>query len=165
MSEERSRKERDYEILVQLLINENDRYHGILSTYLTANSILVAVSFLAIDKVPLYVVIAMAALGIFICFQWKISLSRSKKLSQLRLRQLRITERYLEGSIFLEGQRLIVEEKTLPAIREDGEEIESELKPHKHANRWYGKRAAFMPWVFGFFYVLVIVSKKMIITR
>jgi len=154
MSGEISRKEQDYNLLVQLLINENNRYHGISSTYLTANSILVAASFLAIGKVPFYIVIAMAVLGIFICFQWKISLSRSKKLNLLRLRQLRETERCLKGTIFLVGQRFVTKGESLPATDE-----EKELKPDKHGNRWYGKRAAFMPWVFGLFYILVIVSR------
>lgn len=158
MCEEMSRNEQDYNILVQLLISENNRYHGILSTYLTANAILIAALFVAIDKIPFPIAVLMGVAGIFICFQWWISLSRSKKLHMLRLRQLREMERRLKANFFLEGQKYIVEEEPLPRIPPKGQLKEKKLEPDKHGNRWYGKRAAFMPFIFGLFYVLVIVS-------
>lgn len=139
MSEDTYRKQQDYDTLVQLIINGNDRYHGISSTYLTANSILVGVSFLAIGKLPHLITMCIAISGMFICLQWWISLSRCRRLNQRRIRQLKEIETDLGSGIFHDGQEC--------------------LDRGKHSNRWYGKRAASMPLIFTFLYFLVLISR------
>lgn len=152
---------RTYSILSNLWASGIRDYHNMTSTYLTANSILVAAIIVLLARAstvaPYCVSSAFSLAGIYICVQMRVAQDRFRAQNFYWERNLRIIEDssdWLGRSLFRELYEFRENQKTLPP-----EGREPEFKPNfaiRHHRKWWAPRMKGLPWIFAFFYLTLL---------
>lgn len=153
-----------YDHLITLWTSGARDYHSMLSDYLTANSIFVAVIGLIVSResptLSLVVLILLLCIfGILLCLQMAIVLGRLSGQNALWEWQLRGIELAQEW----QGQKLITVLYRLHETRQAIEELRNEptvFKPNwafRQHRQWWAHRAVSFPWFFGCVYGLFFI--------
>lgn len=159
---------RTYEWLLRLWTSGVRDYHSLLSAYLTANSIFVAVIGLLVSRESVSLLFALLILllscfGILITLQMAILLGRFSAQNSLWEWQLR----GLEGRDGWQGQKLLT---ALHRLKEKQEVLEdpwsepSTFYPNwalRRHRQWWAHRAVSFPWFFGLVYGLFLIWSLM----
>ena len=154
----------DYDHLITLWTSGVRDYHSMLSDYLTANSIFVAVIGLIVSResptMSLTVLILLLCIfGIFLCLQMAIVLGRLSGQSALWEWQLR----GIELDPDWQGQKLVTGLYRLHETRQPVEDLKNEppvFKPNwafRQHRQWWAHRAVSFPWFFGWVYGLFFI--------
>ena len=154
----------DYDHLITLWTSGVRDYHSMLSDYLTANSIFVAVIGLIVSResptMSLTVLILLLCIfGIFLCLQMAIVLGRLSGQSALWEWQLRGIELAQDW----QGQKLVTGLYRLHETRQPIEDLKNEppaFKPNwafRQHRQWWAHRAVSFPWFFGWVYGLFFI--------
>ena len=154
----------DYDHLITLWTSGVRDYHSMLSDYLTANSIFVAVIGLIVSResptMSLTVLILLLCIfGIFLCLQMAIVLGRLSGQSALWEWQLR----GIELAPDWQGQKLVTGLYRLRETRQPVEDLKNEppvFKPNwafRQHRQWWAHRAVSFPWFFGWVYGLFFI--------
>jgi hypothetical protein len=149
----------DYEHLLMLWTSGVRDYHSMLSDYLTANSIFVAVIGLIVSRellsLPLTVMIVLlCGFGVLMCLQMAIVLGRLS--GQNALWEWRL--RGIEQSPGWDQQKLVTSLHQLHETRQPIQEPRNEppvFLPNwafRQHRRWWAHRAVSFPWFFGSVY-------------
>ncbi len=152
-----------YDHLLTLWTSGVRDYHTMLSDYLTANSIFVAVIGLTVSREPLalsftVLIVLLCVFGILLCFQMAIVLGRFSGQNALWEWQLRGIEQDPEWraeklmmSVHLlhEAQRPIENRRNEPPVFEPN----WAFRQHR---QWWAHRAISFPWFFGSVYSLFL---------
>jgi len=153
-----------YEHLLTLWTSGVRDYHTMLSNYLTANSIFVAVIGLILSRGSLVLSLAvltvlLCVFGILLCLQMAIVLGRlsgENALWEWRLRGIELDPEW-------HGEKLVTSLYRLHEIRQPIEDQRSEptvFKPNwafRQHRQWWAHRAISFPWFFGSVYALLLV--------
>jgi hypothetical protein len=156
--------EQSYGHLLTLWTSGVRDYHSMLSDYLTANSIFVAVIGLLVSRetltFPLTVLIVLLCVfGILLCLQMAIVLGRFSGQNALWEWQLRGIERDPEWR----AQRLVTSLYRLHESRQPIENRQNEppvFEPNwafRQHRQWWAHRAVSFPWFFGLVYGLFLI--------
>jgi hypothetical protein len=159
-----SNLEQSYRYLLTLWTSGVRDYHSMLSDYLTANSIFVAVIGLLVSReslvLPLTVLIVLLCVfGILLCLQMAIVLGRFSGQNALWEWQLRGIERDPEW----EAQKLVTSLYQLHETRHRIEDRRNEppvFEPNwafRQHRQWWAHRAVSFPWFFGLVYGLFLI--------
>jgi len=159
MSRERASLESTYDHLITLWTSGVRDYHTMLSDYLTAHSIFVAVIGLIVSREPLHlsftVLIALlCAFGVLMCLQMAIVLGRLS--GQNALWEWRL--RGLEQSPDWDRQKLVTSLYQLHETRQSIQDPRNEppvFLPNwafRQHRQWWAHRAVSFPWFFGSVY-------------
>ena len=154
----------DYDHLITLWTSGVRDYHSMLSDYLTANSIFVAVIGLIVSResptLSLTVLILLLCIfSILLCLQMAIVLGRLSGQNGLWEWQLRGIELAQEW----QGQKLVTGLYRLHEARQSVEDPRNEppvFKPNwafRQHRQWWAHRAISFPWFFGSVYALLLV--------
>ncbi len=167
MSEARSsegNREQSYHYLLTLWTSGVRDYHAMLSDYLTANSIFVAVIGLIVSRESptmsfTVVILLLCVFGILLCLQMAIVLGRLSGQNALWEWRLRGIEQAPEWP----GQKLITGLYRLHETRQPIEDLRNEptvFKPNwafRQHRQWWAHRAVSFPWFFGCVYGLFLI--------
>lgn len=167
MSEARSLErnlEESYRHLLTLWTSGVRDYHTMLSDYLTANSIFVAVIGLLVSRQSLafpftLLILLLSIFGILLSLQMAIVLGRFSGQNALWEWQLRGVERDPEWR----AQKLLTSVHQLHETRqaiEDPRNEPSVFEPNwafRQHRQWWGHRAVSFPWFFGSVYSLFLI--------
>jgi hypothetical protein len=164
MSQDRATLESAYDHLLTLWTSGVRDYHTMLSDYLTANSIFVAVIGLTVSREPLalsftVLIVLLCVFGILLSLQMAIVLGRLSGQNALWEWQLRGTELAQEW----QGQKLIMDLYRLHETRQPIEDLRNEppvFKPNwafRQHRQWWAHRAVSFPWFFGCVYGLFLI--------
>jgi hypothetical protein len=150
-----------YEHLIILWTSGVRDYHTMLSDYLTANSIFVAVIGLILSQVSLafsftVLIVLLCVFGILLCLQMAIVLGRlsgQNALWEWRLRGIEVDpewhkEKLLTGLHQLHETRQPIEDR-----RNEPPVFEPNWAFRRH-RQWWAHRAISFPWFFGSVYAL-----------
>ena len=154
----------DYDHLITLWTSGVRDYHSMLSDYLTANSIFVAVIGLIVSResatMSLTVLILLLCIfGILLCLQMAIVLGRLSGQNGLWEWQLRGIELAQEW----QGQKLVTGLYRLHETRQPVEDMRNEppvFKPNwafRQHRQWWAHRSVSFPWFFGSVYALFLI--------
>jgi hypothetical protein len=154
----------DYDHLITLWTSGVRDYHSMLSDYLTANSIFVAVIGLIMSResatMSLTVLILLLCnFGILLCLQMAIVLGRLSGQNALWEWQLRGIELAQEW----QGQKLVTDLYRLHEARQPVEGLRNEppvFKPNwafRQHRQWWAHRSVSFPWFFGAVYGLFLI--------
>ncbi len=152
-----------YDHLITLWTSGVRDYHSMLSDYLTANSIFVAVIGLLISRESLAImfialIVLLCIFGLLLCFQMAIVLGRFSGQNALWEWQLR----GIEQSPGWTQEKLLT---SLYRLHETRQAIESQhnepaiFTPNwafRQHRQWWAHRAISFPWFFGFVYGLYL---------
>ena len=155
--------DRTYEHLLTLWTSGVRDYHSMLSDYLTANSIFVAVLGLLVSRESLHLpimvlVVLLCIMGLLLCLQMAIVLGRLSGQNALWEWQLR----GIEQSPGWPGQLLLTGLYRLHKTREPIENPRNEPRAFmpnwafRHHRRWWAHRAISFPIFFGCVYGLFL---------
>ena len=161
--EQNGQSNRTYEHLLTLWTCGVRDYHSLLSDYLTANSIFVAVLGLLVSReshhIPIIILtVLLCVFGLFLCLQMAINLGRFSGQNALWEWQLRGIEQSQEWS----DQLLLTSLYRLHKTREPIENRRNEppiFLPNwafRHHRRWWARRAVSFPIFFGSVYGLFL---------
>jgi hypothetical protein len=150
-----------YEHLLRLWTSGVRAYHSMLSDYLTANSIFVAVIGLLVSReslaLPFTILISLLCVfGILLCWQMAIVLGRCSGQNALWEWKLRGIEQEPQWS----GHKLLTGLHQLHEMRRSIEDPLNDppvFEPNwafRQHRRWWAHRAVSFPWFFGFVYSL-----------
>jgi hypothetical protein len=153
-----------YDHLITLWTSGARDYHSMLSDYLTANSIFVAVIGLIVSResptLSLVVLILLLCIfGILLCLQMAIVLGRlsgQNALWEWQLRGIELAQDWQE-------QKLITGLYRLHEARQPVEDLRNEppvFKPNwafRQHRQWWGHRSVSFPWFFGCVYGLFFI--------
>jgi len=153
-----------YEHLLTLWTSGVRDYHSMLSDYLTANSIFVAVIGLTVSRESpgtsfTVLILLLCIFGVLLCLQMAIVLGRLSGQNALWEWQLR----GIELSPEWQGQKLITGLSRLHETREAIEDPRNEppvFKPNwafRQHRQWWAHRAVSFPWFFGSVYSLFFI--------
>jgi hypothetical protein len=156
----------DYDHLITLWTSGARDYHSMLSDYLTANSIFVAVIGLIVSRespamsLSLTVLILLLCIfGILLCLQMAIVLGRlsgQNALWEWQLRGIELTQGW-------QGQKLVTGLYRLHEARQSVENPRNEppyFKPNwafRQHRQWWAHRSVSFPWFFGSVYGLFLI--------
>jgi hypothetical protein len=154
----------DYDHLITLWTAGVRDYHSMLSDYLTANSIFVAVIGLIVSResptMSLTVLILLLCVsGILLCLQMAIVLGRlsgQNGLWEWQLRGIELTQEW-------QGQKLVTGLYRLHETRQPVEDLRNEppvFKPNwafRQHRQWWAHRSVSFPWFFGSVYCLFLI--------
>lgn len=152
-----------YEYLLTLWTSGVRDYHTMLSDYLTANSIFVAVIGLLVSRESLslpftLLIILLCVFGVLLCWQMAIVLGRFS--GQNALWEWRL--RGIEQAAHWEGEKLLTSLYQLHEQRQsiqDARNVPTVFEPNwafRQHRRWWGHRAVSFPWFFGSVYSLFL---------
>ncbi|SDH69283.1 MULTISPECIES: hypothetical protein [unclassified Nitrosomonas] len=152
-----------YEHLLTLWTSGSRDYHNMLSAYLTANSIFVAVIGVMVSRESLalpftILIILLSVFGILLCWQMAIVLgrfSRRNALWEWQLRGIEQAPEWQERQLISDLYRL--HEMQLPI--EDLRNEPSVFRPNwafRQRRQWWAHRAVSFPWFFGCVYGLFL---------
>lgn len=156
--------ESTYDHLITLWTSGVRDYHTMLSDYLTANSIFVAVIGLLVSRESLALpftglIVLLCVFGLLLCFQMAIVLGRLSGQNALWEWQLRGIE-LAQG---WQAQKLITGLYRLHETRQPIEDLRNEppaFKPNwafRQHRQWWAHRAVSFPWFFGCVYGLFLI--------
>jgi len=150
-----------YDHLITLWTSGVRDYHSMLSDYLTANSIFVAVIGLIVSRESptlslVVLILLLCIVGILLCLQMAIVLGRLSGQNALWEWQLRGIELAQDW----QGQKLITGLYRLHETRQPVEDLRNEppvFKPNwafRRHRQWWAHRSVSFPWFFGCVYGL-----------
>jgi len=153
----------EYDHLITLWTSGVRDYHSMLSDYLTANSIFVAVIGLIVSReLPtmslMMLILFLCIFGFLLCLQMAIVLGRLSGQNALWEWQLRGIEQAQDW----QGQKLVTGLYRLHEKRQSIEDLKNEptiFKPNwafRQHRQWWAHRAVSFPWFFGFIYTLFL---------
>jgi hypothetical protein len=156
--------EHSYQFLLNLWTSGVRDYHGLLSDYLTANSIFVAAIGILITRQPvsiifLVLVFILCAFGILMTLQMGIVLGRFSFQNDLWEWQLRGIERkagWAYRKLFDDLNRLKHGEESITDKENDPISFRSNWAVRQH-RQWWAHRAVSFPLFFGIIYGLLLV--------
>jgi hypothetical protein len=172
MSRERAALESTYDHLITLWTSGVRDYHTMLSDYLTANSIFVAVIGLIVSRESpamsfTVLILLLCIFGILMCLQMAIVLGRLSGQNALWEWELRGIELAQEW----QGQKLITGLYQLHETRKSIENQENEptvFTPNwafRQHRQWWAHRAISFPWFFGCVYGVFLIWAVMQLMR
>ncbi|SDW04369.1 hypothetical protein [Nitrosomonas communis] len=152
-----------YEHLLTLWTSGVRDYHTMLSAYLTANSIFVAVIGLMVSRESLaltftLLIILLSVFGILLCWQMAIVLGRFSRQNALWEWQLRGVEQAPEWK----SRQLMSDLYRLDEMRLPIEDVRNNppiFAPNwafRQRRQWWARRAISFPWFFGCVYGLFL---------
>lgn len=152
-----------YEHLLTLWTSGVRDYHSLLSDYLTANSIFVAVIGLMVSRESLallftVLILLLAVFGVLLCLQMAIVLGRFSGQNALWEWQLRGIEQdpaWAERKLLTMAHHLHDVREPLEDGRNDPPRFEPNWAFRQH-RRWWAHRAISFPWFFGLVYSLYL---------
>jgi len=153
-----------YDHLLTLWTSGVRDYHTMLSDYLTANSIFVAVIGLIVSRESpamsfTVLILLLCIFGILLCLQMAIVLGRlsgQNALWEWQLRGIELTQDW-------QGQKLVTGLYRLHETRQPLEDLRNEppvFKPNwafRQHRQWWAHRAVSFPWFFGCVYGLFFI--------
>src|SRR5215510_1623343 len=153
----------EYDHLITLWTSGVRDYHSMLSDYLTANSIFVAIIGLIVSReLPtmslMMLILFLCIFGFLLCLQMAIVLGRLSGQNALWEWQLRGIEQAQDW----QGQKLVTGLYRLHEKRQSIEDLKNEptiFKPNwafRQHRQWWAHRAVSFPWFFGFIYTLFL---------
>lgn len=153
-----------YEHLITLWTSGVRDYHTMLSDYLTANSIFVAVIGLLVSRESLsmaftLLIILLSVFGILLCWQMAIILGRFSGQNALWEWQLRGIEQLPEwgGRKLVTGLYLLHETQQPIEDRRNDPPVFTPNWAFRQHRQWWGHRAISFPWFFGSVYALFLI--------
>ena len=163
MSQEPVSPHMTYEHLLTLWTSGVRDYHTMLSDYLTANSIFVAVIGLLVSRESLsspftILIVLLSVFGILLCWQMAIVLGRFSGQNALWEWQLRGIEQAPQWT----GHKLLTGLHQLHESRQPIEDPRNDppvFEPNwafRQRRQWWGHRAVSFPWFFGSVYSLFL---------
>jgi len=152
-----------YEHLLTLWTSGVRDYHSLLSDYLTANSIFVAVIGLMVSRESLallftVLILVLSIFGVLLCLQMAIVLGRFSGQNALWEWQLRGIEQdpaWVESKLFTNAYRLHEAQQPIEDARNQPTRFEPTWAFRQH-RRWWAHRAISFPWFFGLVYSLFL---------
>lgn len=162
--QDRATLESTYDHLITLWTSGVRDYHAMLSDYLTANSIFVAVIGLIVSRESpamsfTVLILLLGIFGILLCLQMAIVLGRLSGQNALWEWEMRGIELAQEW----QGQRLIMGLYQLHETRQSIENLRNEptvFTPNwafRQHRQWWAHRAVSFPWFFGCVYGVFLV--------
>lgn len=172
MSRERAALESTYDHLITLWTSGVRDYHTMLSDYLTANSIFVAVIGLIVSRESpamsfTVLILLLCIFGILMCLQMAIVLGRLSGQNALWEWELRGIELAQEW----QGQKLITGlyqlHETRQSIENQGNEptVFTPNWAFRQHRQWWAHRAISFPWFFGCVYGVFLIWAVMQLMR
>ena len=171
MSEDRAAMESTYDHLLMLWTSGVRDYHTMLSDYLTANSIFVAVIGLTVSREStlsfMVLILLLCSFGILLCLQMAIVLGRLSGQNSLWEWRLRGIEQAPESK----APRLVTSLYQLHETRQSIQDPRNEppvfetnwaFRQHR---QWWAHRAVSFPWFFGCVYGLFLLWAMMQLVR
>ena len=148
-----------YEHLLTLWTSGVRDYHSLLSDYLTANSIFVAVIGLMVSRESLALVftiliLVLSVFGVLLCLQMAIVLGRFSSQNALWEWQLRGIEQdpaWGERKLLTDAYHLHEAQQPLEDARNEPPRFEPTWAFRQHRG-WWAHRAVSLPWFFGLVY-------------
>jgi hypothetical protein len=172
MSQDRAALESDYDHLLTLWTSGVRDYHTMLSDYLTANSIFVAVIGLIVSRESpaisfTVLILLLCGFGILLCLQMAIVLGRlsgQNALWEWQLRGIELTQEW-------QRRKLVTGVYRLHEMRQPIEDQRNEppvFKPNwafRQHRQWWAHRAVSFPWFFGCVYGVFLIWSVMQLVR
>lgn len=152
-----------YDHLLTLWTSGVRAYHSMLSDYLTANSIFVAVIGLLVSRESLalpftLLIVLLCAFGILLCWQMAIVLGRfsgQNALWEWQLRGIEQTPGWHDQKLLTTLYRLHETQQPIEDQRNDPPVFVPNWAFRQH-RQWWGHRAVSFPWFFGSVYSLFL---------
>ena len=152
-----------YEYLLTLWTSGVRDYHSLLSDYLTANSIFVAVIGLMVSRESLallftILILVLSVFGVLLCLQMAIVLGRFSGQNALWEWQLRGIEQdpaWVGSKLLTNAYYLREMQQPIEDVRNQPPRFEPTWAFHQH-RRWWAHRAISFPWFFGLVYSLFL---------
>jgi len=164
--------DRTYDHLITLWTSGVRNYHTMLSDYLTANSIFVAVIGLLVSRESLALpftalIIVLCVFGLLLCFQMAIILGRfsgQNALWEWQLRGIEQTQEWkrpklMTGLYHLHERRQPIED------RDNDPQVFTPNWAFRQHRQWWAHRAVSFPWFFGCVYGLFFIWAATQLTR
>ena len=153
-----------YEHLLTLWTCGVRDYHTMLSDYLTANSIFVAVIGLIISRESLglsfaMLIVLLCVFGILLCLQMAIVLGRLSSQNALwewRLRGIELNPQWQDEKLLTSLHRLHEIQQPIEDRRNEPQVFEPSWAFRQH-RQWWAHRAVSFPWFFGSVYAVLLV--------
>ncbi len=153
-----------YEHLITLWTSGVRDYHAMLSDYLTANSIFVAVIGLIVSREHLalsftVLIVLLCVFGILLCLQMAIVLGRlsgQNALWEWRLRGIEQDPEWHKEQLMTSLRRLHEFRQPIEDRRNEPPVFEPNWAFRQH-RQWWAHRAISFPWFFGSVYALLLV--------
>jgi len=164
--------ESTYDHLVTLWTSGVRDYHSMLSDYLTANSIFVAVIGLLVSRESLALtftalIILLCVFGLLLCFQMAIVLGRlsgQNALWEWQLRGIEQTPEWNRHKLITGLYRLHEMQQPIEDRHNDPQVFIPNWAFRQH-RQWWGHRAISFPWFFGSVYGLFLLWAVMQLIR
>ena len=163
MAADKSDLESTYERLLTLWTSGVRDYHTMLSDYLTANSIFVAVIGLLVSRESLalpftILIVLLCIFGLLLCLQMAIVLGRFSGQNALWEWELRGIEQDPQwtGKKLLTGLHHLHELQQPIRDERNDPPIFAPSWAFRQHRQWWGHRAVSFPWFFGFVYSLFL---------
>jgi hypothetical protein len=153
-----------YEHLLTLWTSGVRDYHTMLSDYLTANSIFVAVIGLIVSRESpalsfTVLIVLLCVFGILLCLQMAIVLGRlsgQNALWEWRLRGIELNPEWHDEKLLTSLYRLHEIRQPIEDRRNEPPVFEPNWAFRRH-RQWWAHRAISFPWFFGSVYALLLV--------
>jgi hypothetical protein len=153
-----------YERLITLWTSGVRDYHAMLSDYLTANSIFVAVIGLILSRESValsftVLIVLLCVFGILLCLQMAIVLGRlsgQNALWEWRLRGIEQDSEWQKEKLVTSLHRLHENRQPVEDRRNEPVVFEPNWAFRQH-RQWWAHRAISFPWFFGSVYALLLV--------
>ncbi|WP_455379527.1 hypothetical protein [Petrachloros mirabilis] len=163
MKDESDSLHKTYEHLLTLWTSGVRDYHTMLSDYLTANSIFVAVIGLLVSRESLslpfsVLIILLCVFGILLCWQMAIVLGRfsgQNALWEWKLRGIEQASQWRSEKLMSGLHQLHEQKQSI----QDAQNVPAVFEPNwafRQHRRWWGHRAVSFPWFFGSVYSLFL---------
>jgi hypothetical protein len=159
MMQQESGRDTAYDHLITLWTSGVRNYHTMLSDYLTANSIFVAVIGLIISRESLALpfmalIILLCIFGLLLCFQMAIVLGRfsgQNALWEWQLRGIEQTQDWNQPKLITGLYHLHETHQPIEDRNNDPQVFTPNWAFRQH-RQWWGHRAVSFPWFFGCVY-------------
>jgi hypothetical protein len=172
MTQRESGLESTYDHLITLWTSGVRGYHMMLSAYLTANSIFVAVIGLLVSRESLALpftalIVLLCVFGLLLCFQMAIVLGRfsgQNALWEWQLRGIEQSPEWNEHKLIMGLYRLHELQQPIENRQNDPPVFTPNWAFRQH-RQWWGHRAISFPWFFGSVYGLFLLWGVMQLIR
>jgi len=156
--------EMTYDHLITLWTSGVRNYHSMLSDYLTANSIFVAVIGLLVSRESLALpftalIIVLCVFGMLLCFQMAIVLGRfsgQNALWEWKLRGIELATNWNRPKLITSLYQLHEVQQPIEDPQNDPKVFLPNWAFRQH-RQWWGHRAVSFPWFFGCVYGLLFI--------
>lgn len=153
-----------YKYLLTLWTSGVRDYHSLLSDYLTANSIFVAIIGLMVSRESLallftILILVLSIFGVLLCLQMAIVLGRfscQNALWEWQLRGIEQDPAWIERKPLMDAYHLHEAQQPIEDPRNQPPRFEPAWAFRRHRG-WWAHRAVSFPWFFGLVYSLFLI--------